>query len=88
MRVKVKFTVKNTVWEESSATAYGVFDCEFDFDSHEGSWSKQGYARRGAGHPCGHFGGDDVGEVPQDIVGVWLERGREPSCMQGIGYST
>ncbi len=33
VRVKVKFTVKNAVREESSATAYGVFDCDFCFDS-------------------------------------------------------
>ncbi len=32
-KVKVKCTVKNAVREESSATAYGVFACEFDFDS-------------------------------------------------------
>ena len=32
MRVKVKITVKNAVWEESSAPVYGVFDGEFDFD--------------------------------------------------------
>ena len=32
LRVKVKFTVKNAVWEESSATAYGVFYCDFIFD--------------------------------------------------------
>ena len=37
VRVKTKITVKNAVCEESSATAYGDFDCEFDFDSHE--WS-------------------------------------------------
>ena len=35
VRVKPKFTVKNTVCEESSATTYGQSDCEFDFDSHE-----------------------------------------------------
>ena len=29
---------KNAVCKESSATVYGVFDCEFDFDSHE--WSR------------------------------------------------
>ncbi len=34
-RVKVKITVKNDLCEASSATAYGVLDCEFDFDSHE-----------------------------------------------------
>ena len=40
VRVKVNFTVKNTGCEESLATAYGVFDCEFDFGSHEWSCSK------------------------------------------------
>ena len=35
----MKIIVKNAVCEESSATAYGVFDCEFDFDSHEWSCS-------------------------------------------------
>ena len=37
MRVKVKITVKNAVWDESSATSSCVLDCDFDFDSHE--WS-------------------------------------------------
>ena len=35
MKVKVKFAVKQSVWEESSATAYGVFDREFDLDFEE-----------------------------------------------------
>ncbi len=39
MRVKIKFTVKNAVGEESLVTAYGVFDSEFDFDWHEWSCS-------------------------------------------------
>ncbi len=36
-----KFTGKNAVCEESSATAYGVFDCEFYYDSHDWSCSKR-----------------------------------------------
>ena len=40
MRVKVKFTVKNALCDESLATEYGVFDCDFDFDSHEWSYSQ------------------------------------------------
>ena len=35
VRVIVKFTVKNAVCGTSSAIAYGVFDREFGFDSHE-----------------------------------------------------
>ncbi len=35
VRVTVKITVKNATCEESSATEYGVFDCDFDFDSQE-----------------------------------------------------
>ena len=31
VRAKVKITVKNAVCEESSATAYGVFDWAFGF---------------------------------------------------------
>ena len=37
VRAKVKITVKNTVFEESTVSAYGVFDCEFGFHSHD--WS-------------------------------------------------
>ncbi len=36
---KVKFTVKNAAYEESSAAAYGDFDYEFGFDSREWSCS-------------------------------------------------
>ncbi len=39
VRGKAKTTVKNAVCEESSVSAYGVFDCQFDFDSHERSCS-------------------------------------------------
>ena len=37
LRVKVRITVKNAGCEESSATAYGLFYSEFDFDSQK--WS-------------------------------------------------
>ena len=40
VRAKVKITVKNTVCEESSVSAYGVFDWQFDFASHEWSCSE------------------------------------------------
>ena len=40
VRGKVKCIVKNTACGESSATAFGVFDYEFDFTSHEWSWSE------------------------------------------------
>ena len=42
VRVKVKFTVKNAVCEESSAIAYGVFDCEFAYHSHQWICSQVG----------------------------------------------
>ncbi len=41
VRVKAKVTVRNAVCEASSATAFGVFDCECDFGSHEWSCPKQ-----------------------------------------------
>ena len=40
VRAKVKITVKNAVYEESSATAYGVIDWEFGFHSHKWSCSQ------------------------------------------------
>ncbi len=40
-RVKVKITGKFSVCEESSATGYGVFDCDFPFGSHEWSCFKE-----------------------------------------------
>ena len=53
MTVKVKITVKNAVSEESSATAYRVFDWEFGLHSHEWSCSHPGtglsLARDGGG---------------------------------------
>ena len=40
LRVEVKFTIKYAVCEESSATASGDFDCDFDFHSHEWACSE------------------------------------------------
>ena len=40
MRVIVKFTVKFPPCSKPKTHAYGVFDCEFDFDSHEWSCSQ------------------------------------------------
>ncbi len=39
VRVKANISVKHAVCEESSVTAYGVFDRDFDFGSHEWSCS-------------------------------------------------
>ena len=39
VRVKAKFTVKNAVCPSLPFAAYGVFDCEFGFPSHEWSCS-------------------------------------------------
>ena len=43
---------KNRPMQESSETAYGVFDCDFGFDSQEWSCSKYGFSCvvRGIGH--------------------------------------
>ena len=34
MRAEAKFKVKKAICEESSATSFSVFDCEFGFDTH------------------------------------------------------
>ena len=52
VRVKVKITVKNAVCEESSATAYGVFDREFGFRSHEWSCSSKYRRKMSTGRLC------------------------------------
>ena len=39
VRAKVKITVKNAVCPSLPIAAYGVFDCEFGFPSHEWSCS-------------------------------------------------
>ena len=39
VRANVKITVKNTVCPSLPFAAYGVFDCEFGFPSHEWSCS-------------------------------------------------
>ncbi len=39
MSVIVKITVKFPVCSKPKTHAYGVFDCDFDFDSHEWSCS-------------------------------------------------
>ena len=39
LRVRAKFTVKKGRMLSSKSLAYGVFDCEFDFDSHVRSCS-------------------------------------------------
>ena len=43
VRVKAKFPVKHAVCYRRRLLAYGVFDCEFDYDSHE--WSCSGPIR-------------------------------------------
>ena len=39
VRVQVKFTAKKRHTSEALARAFGYFDCEFGFDSHEWSCS-------------------------------------------------
>ncbi len=54
VRVSAKFKVKNSVCEESSATAYGVFDREFDFALTSGGALIQNCALTNCAHsaPC------------------------------------
>ena len=42
MRAKVKFPVKNALRCRRKLLTHGVFYCEFDFDSHDGSCSQSG----------------------------------------------
>ena len=43
VQAKVKITVKTAGYPSLPFAAYGVFDCDFGFPSHEWSCSKQAY---------------------------------------------